>query len=99
MVKLLVGAWVYPSAQHSQTPDHLFMAQPADVNISDYRGFSPLQIASDTENQEMVRLLVEHGADIEQKDSKGLTALHHAIIEGRESAVKLLIELGADVCG
>lgn len=49
-------------------------------------------------DDEMIRILLEHGANIEARDlEQGRTALIHAAANGRENAVRLLIDAGADI--
>ncbi|KAI9896675.1 hypothetical protein N3K66_008847 [Trichothecium roseum] len=48
------------------------------------------------ENEDLVRLLVQHGADINAKDNNGRTALDHACLGGNEDMVGVLLDLHAD---
>ena len=78
----------------------------ANVNMRyeprhDERGFSrytPLDYASWSGSEYIVKQLVKAGADVNAADSKnGLTALHHASRGGHEDVVSHLIKAGAYV--
>lgn len=56
-----------------------------------------LQIALPTENEAIIRLLLENGADISEKGNRGRAALHFAALRGDEAIVKLLLEYGARI--
>lgn len=65
-----------------------------DVNTPDYRGSTPIQLAS-TGNPRCVQLLLLRGAKLELSDSSGFTAVTHAATVGSLEPLKLLIEAGA----
>ncbi|KAH0542444.1 hypothetical protein FGG08_003199 [Glutinoglossum americanum] len=56
-----------------------------------------LNRAAESENEAMVRLLVERGADVGARNRDGWTALHMAAHNKNEAVARLLLEKGADV--
>jgi hypothetical protein len=71
----------------------------ADVNFvsSAGDGFTPLIVAVDADNAEIVKLLLGAGAEVNRADSAGLYPLSHAVINGSMDMVNLLIGAGADL--
>ena len=69
-----------------------------DVN-GDLDGRSPLHIAADYGQLEVLRFLVAAGAEVNAKDKHGISALLAAIWEGHVKCVEFLIEKGADKKG
>jgi len=62
---------------------------------------TPLHLAAECGDEQMVRLLLERGAEVDRKDRFGLTPLYHAARLGLEEhcdVAELLIGRGADVC-
>ncbi|KAM7542694.1 hypothetical protein Aperf_G00000019301 [Anoplocephala perfoliata] len=51
---------------------------------------TPLMLASELGNEELVKLILEHGGDTTAKDTGGNTALHLAVIMGHLNCIKLL---------
>ena len=68
----------------------------ADVNQTDDKGYSPLILATYSDNFEVAQLLLKHGANTEIKDHSGRTALMGASFKGNEREVKLLLDNGAN---
>ena len=67
------------------------------VNYSlDIDDNSPLLLASNSSNVEVLRLLLCHGACIDHQNSDGYTALHVAAMNGCVEATRLLLQYGAD---
>ncbi|KAF0698760.1 Aste57867_10618 [Aphanomyces stellatus] len=58
---------------------------------------SPLHLASDIGDADMLALLCESMGDIEARDAKGNTPLHIACFRGHVGCVKFLVESAADV--
>jgi len=56
-----------------------------------------LHVAAASNNERMVKLLIELGADVNSKDACDLTPLHYAAMYGKTEIEKLLIEKGAEV--
>ena len=69
----------------------------ADVNATDDRGRSMLDIAIQEAKPEIVRLLMEAGADVNATDDRGDSMLELAILRNKLEMVRLLVEAGADV--
>ncbi len=66
------------------------------INMFTVNGMSPLHSASEKDQPEMVRLLVEHGALINLTSRFGKTALFHAVANSHVKTVDYLLRLGAD---
>lgn len=62
-----------------------------DINLDDEHYGTPLEIASSSGNEKVVKLLCEQGAET------GTCALHEAVLNHHEHIVQLLLEHGADV--
>ena len=58
---------------------------------------TPLHLAVERDQAEILALLLEHGAEIEARDKDGRTALHLAADQGSLDAVRMLIAAGADL--
>jgi len=58
---------------------------------------SPLHVAAQSGDAELIQSLVAHGAKVEQSDGiTGRSPLHYAAVRGRVAAAGRLFELGAD---
>ncbi|KAL2085426.1 hypothetical protein ACEWY4_018746 [Coilia grayii] len=72
--------------------------EPAQVNVANADGASPLMLAAVSGQLEMVQLLVDHSADTDKQDTvHGWTALMQATYHGNKDVVKYLLSQGADV--
>ncbi len=60
-------------------------------------GKTPLMLASEEGNLDIVKALIEAGADISIKDSQDCTALVYACLSGNAEIVKALIDEGLDI--
>lgn len=69
---------------------------PGDINVADYAGNTPLQIASLTGYAEIVKVLIEHGADVECQNNERDTPLIDAVENGHLEVVQLLLAAGAN---
>jgi hypothetical protein len=100
MQSLLIHAIHTGNASFTQE----LLLQGADANCEysgDYKGTSrkylPLHEATGCEDEELVKLLIQHGADIYKVASTGATALHDAALCGNYAAAKFLLEQGIKV--
>jgi len=74
------------------------LEQGEDVNTKTYEDeLSLLHLALLNRDEDMARLLIEHGADIEAEDIGGNRPLHLAVALNMPEMVKLLLDLGADI--
>jgi len=74
------------------------LAKEADVNAKDEDGRTPLHLAVESANRDIIQLLLDKGADINAKDEKsGSTALHYAVRFSKRETAELLIARGADI--
>ncbi len=60
-------------------------------------GQTPLMIAINTNQPDLMRLLIEQHADLNRTDACGRTALFYALLQANESMVRILLEHGATV--
>ena len=60
-------------------------------------GVTPLHIATEHGNNDMVSRLVTMGADVESADANGNTVLHIAAKNGNDKMMELLLDMGANV--
>jgi ankyrin repeat protein len=67
-----------------------------DTKIQANNGWSPLHVAAEQGNVEVVRILVEHGMDVTAKAGNGWTPLHVATEQGNVELVRFLVEHGAE---
>lgn len=73
------------------------LKEGADVKATNSYGVNAMQLAADTANTELIRLLLKAGADPESPNSDGETALHLVARSGNVEAAKLLLKAGAKV--
>jgi ankyrin repeat protein len=74
------------------------IAQGADVNSANHKGFTPLMGAAQWRHEGVVRFLLEHGANVHTlEEYEGRNALMYASISGSPKCVQLLLEAGNDV--
>lgn len=75
----------------------LIAAWPEQVNISDFKAQSPLMLAANDGEVEIVRSLVAGGADVNVQDFLGRTPLHAAITGDALPCVELLVAANPDI--
>jgi hypothetical protein len=67
-------------------------------DIGDANGRTPLSLAAEQGNLDLVKLLLNAGAGINTRDNRCyFSPLHWAALEGRKSTVEFLLENGAEV--
>ncbi|EJF61159.1 ankyrin [Dichomitus squalens] len=104
---LLADARPPPSDPHSKGPSEqdflgatLRMARmyidryPEVLDWANIEGKTALHVAAQKGNEELVRMLCDHGADFDLADNEGNTPLHYASAWGNVTIVQLLIERG-----
>lgn len=74
----------------------LFSQSKHDINLKDWSGLTPLNMASMQGNFKAIEVLLSHGASIDEPDRVGNTALHYASHRGDLESVKLLLNQGAN---
>jgi len=77
----------------------LLLARGEDVNGTDknYDNITPLFVAVERGNLEIVRLLLEHRANVNAVNDVGETAMHAAAYRGANSVVQYLYDKGANL--
>jgi uncharacterized protein len=73
------------------------LKEGADIKATNRYGVNAMQLAADTANTELIRLLLKAGADPESPNADGETALHLVARSGNVAAAKLLLKAGAKV--
>jgi len=68
----------------------------ADVNAVSLAGFTPLWLAADLDQADLVNFLLDHGAKIDGQGPLQETPLNRATEVGQVSMVKLLLKRGAN---
>jgi ankyrin repeat protein len=77
------------SKQHLSTP---LLSHDADPNLREQGGFTPLHVAAQNGDVEIIRALLLGGADLTYKSENGRTAMDIAMDVGHEMATALLGE-------
>ena len=58
-------------------------------------GFCPLHFAAETDDCELIRMMLEHGATVDVRNEDGDTPLHTAASSGKVGALNVLLKAGA----
>ena len=77
----------------------LLKEHPDFINLQDESGRTPLHIAAEAVNFEIVKLLVENGAEVNAKDNSQQIPLHLTAFHGNQEIADYFISEGADVNG
>ena len=70
--------------------------QGADVNASNYDGYTPLHCALRNGRTEVAMAVIDQDADVNARDKSGYTPLHFALSNGRTKVAMAVIDKGAD---
>lgn len=93
--------WYENNADFEWPRDAMTMAYHIATGINlemlDFNDRTPLFVAAEIYNIELVRLLLQHGADVNGRSGHDCTALHVAARVGADEIIELLISAGADV--
>lgn len=71
--------------------------KPDSVNSKDKDGKTPLHLAVQSGNKDVIEFLLAQGAEIDAKDNKENTPLHNALALRRAGIARFLLSKGADV--
>jgi hypothetical protein len=71
-------------------------AWPKQVNIADFKGQTPLMMAADASDEQLILLFLTAGADINAQDFLGRTVLHAAVTARSKHCVSMLLTHQAD---
>jgi HEAT repeat protein len=75
----------------------LLLANDADINAENRRGFTPLSYVAGDGHTELAKFLIAKGAIVDCRTKDYMTPLHLAASNGYSALVELLIANGADV--
>ncbi|XP_063408881.1 ankyrin-3-like [Mytilus trossulus] len=84
-------------SSHKELVEYLCENSVAEVNCYINEKYSPLYLACQVNNEDIVKLLLRYGASINHGDQNGFTLFHKACSEGDISIVELLIKEDAAV--
>ncbi|KAF3291535.1 hypothetical protein TWF970_000749 [Orbilia oligospora] len=69
-----------------------------DLEAKENEGKTPLLLAAESGQNDVVKVLIKNGANLEAKDNKYLrTPLYFAVLKNRDETTKLLVGYGADL--
>ena len=91
--------------RNNEDATRLLLDKGANVNLTNKKLYTPLQVASRTGNAVILELLFRYGADpnLELEPNQGfegngiITALQEAAFNGSESTIRFLVEKGANL--
>jgi ankyrin repeat protein len=63
----------------------------ADANAADASGITPLMLATNNGDVDLMQIFLAHDAKCDLRDAKGHSAAHHAILAGKTEALYLLL--------
>jgi ankyrin repeat protein len=78
---------------------HPSLANATGMGYQDKKdiGWTPLHVAANLGDPDLVKLLVRYGAKVEARDKRGLTPLLWTAFAGRRDAAAALLSNGADI--
>ncbi|QMW26206.1 hypothetical protein G4B84_001451 [Aspergillus flavus NRRL3357] len=89
---------IFWRTQFHQAIARLLIDNGADVNLSGSNGRTPLSLAAERRNDNIIKMLLEKGAAVEAKDNTGRTPLSWAAESSRnENSIRILLERGAEI--
>ncbi len=80
-----------------ETVRRLIYENPDLGHRRDERGFTPLVMATYSNQLEIAELLIEKGADVNEQDAMGNTPLMGVCFKGNLEIIEMLLAKGADV--
>ncbi|MBE2252835.1 MAG: ankyrin repeat domain-containing protein [Myxococcus sp.] len=75
----------------------LLAKEPAQLNVKNVRGATPLHLAAINPDPGVVEALLRAGAEVNVADDEGYTPLHMAAFHRQADSALLLLEAGANV--
>jgi cytohesin len=82
---------------YGHLPAVSLLLQRTDINVQDKDGYTPLFLATRSQNVQMIAVLISKGSDVNIKNKLGNTPLYEAVRRVNLNIVKLLCSKGADV--
>ena len=79
-----------------ETAKQRLQERPEDLNVADYAGNTPLQIAAINGSEDIVRLLIEAGCSLDCVNYDKDTPLLDAVDNGHTGVIKLLLDAGVN---
>ncbi len=78
----------------------ILLSKGADIEEAtnsdpDYKGYTPLIMASNMNNEELIKFLIKNGANVNVKANDGTTPLSHAFQAGHTNIIEILKAAGA----
>merc|ERR1712098_306364 len=75
----------------------ILLSRGAEVDGTDYRLRTPLMIASNFGNENMVKTLLRFGANSNLRDSRARTSLHYACEKQNVGTIEILLNHEAEI--
>ncbi|KAF3230042.1 hypothetical protein TWF192_007105 [Orbilia oligospora] len=81
----------------AQAAELLLARSGVDLEAKENKGKTPLSLAAERGQDDVVKVLIKYGANLEAKDNHLRTPLYFAAMWDKEETTKLLVGYGADV--
>lgn len=95
------GRWIFAEAVEAGDEalvKALLLFESLDVNKSEARNVSPINLAAVRKNVKIIDMLIQHGADINQRtDKEGITPVYIACMQNNLDSVELFAKNRADL--